>query len=320
MDIVVCTDKNYIIPCGVMICSICENNKDSAITFHVIIDHSLNIKHKESLERITNKYSEHSKNILFYQIDGDSMLHFPRLDDSNPKNYITKAAYYNLFITALLPDNIEKVLYLDCDTIIRHSIKALWEIDLGHKSVAVVPDVAEGIIDKYNRLRYPQTKGYFNSGVILINLKKWRKENKLLEFTNFIDLHPDWIKFHDQDVLNRVFFDDNISLPIKYNFQEGFLWKEQFYDYWKYEKEVLEAREDPVIIHFTDSKPWNEDCYHPWKEEFFKYKIKTEWADTPIISNNSRLPFRRKLKNKIRKVLEILGILTPFPTYPSKYI
>lgn len=320
MDIVACTDTNYVMPCGVMLYSVCKNNKDVAITFHIIIDQSITEEQKESLKKVVVHFKHDNKSISFYNIDGEKYKNLPRLDNSNPKNHITKAAYYILFIQELLPTDIDKVLYLDCDIIVRHSLDGLWNTDLKNKSIAAIPDVAEGLIDKYNRLRYPQVNGYFNSGVVLISLKKWRKEEKTLKFTSFISKHPDWIKLHDQDVLNRAFYDDKLIIPIKYNFQEGFLWKEIFYDYWKYEKEVLEARKDPVIIHYTDSKPWKEGCDHPWKDEFYNYQKETEWAKETVISNNPKKGLNKIIKIKARKIFEKIGLMTPHPIYPSKYI
>ena len=320
MDIVICTDKNYVMPCGVMLYSICKNNKSEDITFHIICDNSLDNKDQQSLKKTILLNPENNKKIIFYIIGNESLNDFPRLDKTNPKNYITKATYYRLYITKILPNSIDKVLYLDCDIIVRHSLKELWNTDISNFSVAVVPDVAEGLIDKYNRLHYPQTKGYFNSGVQLLNLKKWRQEDKFSAFITFMNEHPDWIKLHDQDVMNRVFYDDKISLPIKYNFQEGFLWNDIFYDYWKYEDQVLAARKDPVILHFTDSKPWVEGCEHPYRDEFFKYQKETEWAGTPLLPNGPIPSLNHKIMNYIKNLLRHMKLLSPLPTYPPKYI
>ena len=155
--------------------------------------------------------------------------------------------------------------------------------------------MGEGVIDKYNRLRYPPSKGYFNSGVLLINLKKWRDEQIIVKFVEFMQNHSDWIKLHDQDVMNKVFCDDKLILPITNNFQEGHLWNDIFYDYWKYEKQVLAARKDPVVIHYTDSKPWIEGCAHPFKNEFFRYLKNTEWGQCP-------LPRKEPLPNMNKRV------------------
>lgn len=318
MDIVVCTDNNYVMPCGVMINSICKNNQELDINFHIITDESVPPEFQQSIKNVI--YSKSLKKVYYYHINGNNLRGLPRLDQTNPKNYITKAAYYPLFLTTLLPSNLNKVLYFDCDLIVRHSLNDLWNTNLGNYSVGVVPDVAEGVIDKYNRLRYQPTKGYFNSGVILINLKKWREESVLNNFLQFIETHPDWIKLHDQDVFNKVFCDDKLILPITYNFQEGFLWNDLFYDYWKYEEQVLMARKDPVIIHYTDSKPWNKGCEHPFREEFFKYQKGTEWENYPPMKKEPLSSLSQKTKNTIKKILKNIGIMAPLPKYPPKYI
>ena len=261
-----------------------------------------------------------SKKVYFYLVNGINYCHLPRLDKTNPKSYITKAAYYPLHLTAILSQNIDKALFGDCDIIVRHSLKDLWNTDLGTYSVGVVPDVGEGVIDKYNRLRYPPPKGYFNSGVYLINLKKCRDEHVIEKFVEFMQKHSNWLKLHDQDVLNKVFCDDKLILPITYNFHEGFLWNDIFYDYWKYEKQVLAARKDPIVIHYTDSKPWIEGCDHPFKYEFFKYQENTIWAHTPLIKKEHTHRTSKIIGDAIKRFLRLIGILSPLPTYSPKYI
>lgn len=317
IDIVVCIDRNYVMPCGVMLHSICKNNQESEITFHIVIDESVNQTMQQSLVNILLPKS--SKTGRFYYIN-DDYSNLPRLDETNPKKYITKAAYYRLYLTKILPQSLNKVLYLDCDIIVRRSLKDLWNTDLGNNFVGVIPDVGEGMIDKYNRLRYPPHKGYYNSGVQLINLKKWRDEQIIEKFADFMKEHSDWIKLHDQDVMNRIFCDSKCILPITYNFQEGFLWNDIFYDYWKYEEQVLAARKDPVILHFTDSKPWIEGCEHPYREEFFKYQRETEWAGTPLLPNGPIPSLKDKIMYSAKNILRHLKMMSPLPTYPPKYI
>ncbi len=318
MDIVVCIDSNYVMPCGVMLYSICKNNQESDITFHIVVDESVNQTMQQSLENVLLPKS--SKKGRFYYINGNDYIHLPRLDETNPKRYITKAAYYRLYLSEILPSSLDKVLYLDSDIIIRHSIKDLWNTDISNFYVGVVPDVGEGVIDKYNRLRYPPHKGYYNSGVQLINLKKWRDEHIIKKFVEFMQNHPDWIKLHDQDVMNRIFYDSKFILPITYNFQEGYLWNELFYDYWKYEEQVLAARKDPIILHFTDSKPWKEGCTHPWSKEFFKYQKETVWSNSPIIKKETGFNIKKITKDIIKKLFIKVGLMSPPPVYPSKYI
>jgi hypothetical protein len=120
--------------------------------------------------------------------------------------------------------------------------------------------------------------------------------------------------------MNRFFCDSKFILPITYNFQEGYLWNELFYDYWKYEEQVLAARKDPIILHFTDSKPWIKGCDHPFKEEFFKYQKETEWAESPLLLNDPLPSMKDKIINYIKNLLRQMKIISPLPIYPPKYV
>lgn len=74
MDIVICTDNNYVMPSGVLFCSICENNREEEITFHVIADNSFSKNSRQALSNIINKYH---KKIYFYPIDSKTFAAFP---------------------------------------------------------------------------------------------------------------------------------------------------------------------------------------------------------------------------------------------------
>ena len=317
MNIVCCTDHNFIMPCGIMMYSLCKNNPSHRIDFFVIIDESVTPSDKELLIQVTESYP--LSNCMFCLIDGEKLNDLPRLDESNTKDYITKATYYRLFLQKILPESIDKVLYLDCDIICNGSIRELYSTDF-EDNIFATPDIAEGLIDRYNRLRYPQTQGYFNAGVLLINLKYWRENNVLNDFLDFITTHPDWIKLHDQDVLNKTFHDKKKHLPIKFNFQEGYLWREALYDYWKYEKEVIEARNNPVIIHYTNIKPWWNTCVHPMAFVFLDYKNETYWKDTPLTNKRPKEYLLVKVKHRIGNILRRIKLLPPLPIKNSKPI
>ena len=114
MDIVICTDNNYVMPSGVLFCSICENNRQENITFHVIADQSFSDENRRALLSIVMKYD---KKICFYQIDPNIFTSFPVGRKDQPI-HITLAAYYRLYLTELLPKDLNKVLYLDGDIIV----------------------------------------------------------------------------------------------------------------------------------------------------------------------------------------------------------
>ena len=304
MDIVAITDKGFVMPTGVMMYSACVNNPETDITFHVIVDESVTQQEKDCLKGTVTKMGGKCT-LLFYSVDSQissSLPYHGRMD-------ITKATYYRLFITEILPQTMKKVLYLDGDIIVRHSLQPLWDTDIQNYAIAAVTDYEEGKISKYNRLKYPSSYGYFNAGVLLINLEFWRQNHVIEDFTQLMSSRPEDIVAHDQDVLNYIFKDRKLTLPVKYNLQGGFLYQKPCYEYMKYKKEVDEALKDPVIIHYTLRKPWDTPAdNHPFSSTFYKYQSQTIW-------NGQRTPDRRsrliRLRRMIANVLRIFGILPP---------
>ncbi len=269
-------------PTGIMLKSLCENN--TRVNVHVIIDESVTNESKKSLEEIVKSY-EHN-NICFYLIDGSFFNNFPSLNVILPR--ITKATYYRLFLAKILPNSVDKVLFLDGDIIINKNLSSLWERDVNNIAVCGVIDQENDNIDVYNRLQYSPEFGYFNAGVLLINLLYWRTHDMTNKFLQFVNDYPERIKYHDQDVLNGVLHDNKLFLPIKYNTQTAFFYKKEYikYNYMKFGVEIMEARENPFIVHFsTDFKPWNDDCAHPYRELFLYYKNLTQWRNVPLVEN-----------------------------------
>ena len=97
------------------------------------------------------------------------------------------------------------------------------------------------------------------------------------------------------------------QLPLTYNFQNGFLYKERNLS-WEYDEEIRDTIRNPIILHFTGDKPWQKGCNHPYKGEFFKYQKMTKWANIPLWKAR---PISWKIK--IRKLLIYAGILKASP-------
>ena len=212
MEIVACLDKGFVMPTGVMMYSVCMNNQDTEIMFHLVVDESVTDADRNDLKRTVESFE--GKKVTFYTVNSRNFQEMPAL----VKGYrITQSAYYRLFLTEILPTNLDKVLYLDGDIIVRHSLLPLWNTDLTNSSLAAVIDYEEETMSFYERLNYPRRYSYFNSGVLLINLKYWREHDVVKVFNSYIEEHRSDIVYHDQDVLNAVFYNKKILLPIKYN-------------------------------------------------------------------------------------------------------
>ena len=310
MNIVLCASDNYTMPCGVTICSVCENNKDIEITFFLIVDSSFKEGHKQQLRDLLSNYSY--KHILFICVNDEQVDVFLKHENA----WWTRHVFYRLLSAEILPSYVERALYLDCDIIVRHSLDQLWKTDLTGVAVGCVSDGLEGVIEYYNRLEYSSIKGYFNSGVLLMNLKYWRENGISEKFFEYIRNNSDKLKHPDQDVLNVIFKDCKINLPLTYNFQSAFLYKKHYmtFDYTKYREEIEGASSDPVILHLSGVRPWIAGrVQHPYQSEFFKYRKLTMWKDEPLWPCN--YSFKTRIINKLRPFLSRFGVCHIIPDY-----
>jgi len=281
IHILLSTDNNYIMPSAVMMKSVSVNNADTNVTFHVLVDGSVEDKQKEQLETTINN-TKHK--IVFHNIDRKLFERFPMV--SGVKHYISFATYYRLLIPSLLSEEIHKVIYLDGDIIVRKSLEELWNTDVDNFAVGVVTDMEEDKHD-YKRLGYEKSFGYFNAGMLLINLDYWRKHKLENLFFKLIAEEPERIILHDQDVLNITLHDQKLNLPKKFNVQSGFLRKPEYSGlgnrFEEYKNDIIESIKDPTIVHYTDKfKPWHIEDSNPYGYEFIKYYKQTEWKFCPL--------------------------------------
>ena len=292
MDIAICINENYLMPSGVMLCSLFENNKEEQIVVHALLGKDGD-KCKQPLKDLTSKY--HQK-ILFYDMSQISMDDFP-VGLHFQESFITIEAYYRLFLMNVLPRTMDKVLYLDSDIVICGSIRKLWDIDISDVAVGAVPDCFHQDIHETNRIGYEVGLGIFNSGVLLINLKYWREHDVMKEFVAYAKEAKDHLKYHDQDVLNYVFRHCKKELPIRFNLQTIHMYYDRFrYLHFRLIDDVKEAFINPVVIHYTGpEKPWYSNAYHPLKTYFNKYRQLTSWKDVPLA--RLHIPIKRRLRN-----------------------
>lgn len=311
MDIVVCTDNNFVMPTGIMMYSVCVNNQESAITFHIVTD-NVSSENKKKLAETVSAFQK--KSVVFYDIEEIDTSDIPALENNAR---LTITTYYRLFLTEILPPSIKKVIYLDGDIIVRQSITPLWNFNFEETAIAATPESHSAEDSFYERLGYPKEKGYFNAGVLLIDLEYWRNNRLFLVFKDFMKNHADRIVNHDQDVLNYTLRDCKTELPIKYNFQAGFLWNERNYSA-KYCHEVEKTINNPVILHFTGAqKPWHMSCRHPYRSTYMKYKSQTVWKDEPLQEDR---PLSLRLKKAISKVLRKIHLIPELPPYGKGFL
>lgn len=211
IEIVLCVDHRFIMPAGVMIHSACRNNPNQDLRFHVVVDESVTEEDQEDIREVAGR-----KSVQFYLTDSQAFSSMPLLPN------ISCATYYRLMIPQILSEEIHKVLYLDSDIIVRHSLLPLWKTNMDGYAVAAVIDNLDSVTDVYERLEYSQDLGYFNAGVLLLNLKYMRANDIQSEMMSYMKSHYESLLFSDQDILNYVLRERKIPLPIKSIFRLAF--------------------------------------------------------------------------------------------------
>lgn len=228
---------------------------------------------------------------------------------------ISLSSYGRLFIGSMLPEDVSRCLYLDCDMVICDCIDALWNWDMHGCTIAAVQDTVRCDTKKNVGVRFSEK--YFNAGLLLIDLDKWRKINAEQGCLTFIAQHQGRVTHHDQGVLNGLFHQDVSILPLKYNVMtihyimsrakilKYFGEESPFYS----EEEIAQAKTHPVVLHYTPSftsRPWVKTCRHPLKSLYWDAVGKTPWAGAQPIRDTSKwyvrlidwryrmLPFRKK--------------------------
>lgn len=127
----------------------------------------------------------------------------------------------------------------------------------------------------------------------------------MLQCVRYFETYPERIQFNDQDLLNVVLCKDKVFVPLKWNMQDGFYRygiDKRVADWQAFRKELLH----PVILHYTNKKPWNYDSMHPLRNEYYKYLDMTPWKGKRPLSS-----VKERLKRYIKCVPYLLGLRKP---------
>lgn len=258
-------DDSYSEHLAVTLASILTNSAaDEAFNFFVLDGGITN----PSKERINELKKIKDFKLEYVKINREDFKKCPLLNqiDENYKDYhVTLPTYFRFKLASLFP-SLDKILYLDCDLVVLGSLKELMELELGKNYIAMVPDV-----ENENESERLNIKQYCNAGVMLVNLKEWRKEKIEQKLFSAIDEYKDVILWQDQDILNLVFEDNMVVLPRKWNFQY-FLYNPSR------QGELFEQSYKYNILHYAGRfKPWFDNFEHPLFQAYYKYLEMTPW-------------------------------------------
>lgn len=265
MDIAFSFDKNFLDITCVAIESVIATNTD--LTIH-ILSHNLSETDKQKISGNKNA------TFKFYDVDAAKFQELPEISNDG-KVEITRGMYYRLMLTLLLPKDIKRVLYLDGDVIVTAPLLDFYNTNLIDKAVAAIHDDAVENEATFSRLDLPADNGYFNSGVLLINLEYWREHDVGKQAIDFIANNTAKCKYLDQDALNIVCAGKVAWASKRYNTMT-YVYNKMLRDKEPLSPEQLEAATDPAIIHYSSrKKPWCVECAHPLRNVWRRlYKLR----------------------------------------------
>lgn len=207
--IVYASDDKFAGILGISMVSLYENNKDMENIIVYIMDGGISVSNKKKINSVSGLYNRPFP-IWIKAKDISKELNIEVNIDRG-----SLSQYSRLFISSLLPENLERVLYLDCDIIINKPINELWNLNLHGKTIAALKDA----FSKYYRINISLHTNdiMFNSGVMLIDLERWKNQKIESRLLRFIIFKNGKIQQGDQGALNAVLSHDVYCFEPKYN-------------------------------------------------------------------------------------------------------
>ncbi len=289
INIAYACNETYMEQQTVSLTSLFENNKQIDQIHIYFIDMGVTEKSADELKKLANKYGRELEIIPFRSIAYD-------LDVKDTGRHI-ESVYAKLFFGRIR--GIDKILYLDSDTIVTDTLKPLWELDFGDCVCAGVESIRTVRDNKVMGLS--RDEKVINDGVVLMDLSAWREGDYLTKCLDFIKRHNGCPTLLSEGTINNVCRGKIKILDPRYNLMNAIIGADakkitlitgRAY----YSQHIIdEATENPVIIHYLTgftNRPWCKDCRHPLKDKYLKYRAMTRWNTTPLA--NEKLPLKLK--------------------------
>lgn len=272
-------NENYAKPLAVCLYSLLCNANKSRLYDIVILHSDITSESRKPLLKL----AEHFPCCSIQLVD---MSDFRQSVKRCFRSYITAETNYRLAILGELFAEYDRVLYLDCDTIVEGDISELFDTDLCGNAVGGAKAVDIGIlrctkkgffVDGYpyniegygkNFLEIESLDRYFNAGVTLFDLKKCREITSADAAVELLNSRQ-WM-YNDQDVLNMLFKDSIHNFDLKWNYTVNIECEPCSRDP-KILRLVADARRSEYgVIHYSGTKPWKGNA--PLGEHYHKYE------------------------------------------------
>ena len=281
MNILYQADDNYATMLGVSLTSLLENNKASEEINVYIIDGGISTDNRNKIDKTIEKYNRQVRYIKVDELDA-------LLEAMGAKKYRgSYMTFYKLYVRELLPKDIDKILYIDCDTCVGN-IESIFDIDISDYQLAMAQDLF--LYDYKKKFGYAKDEPIYLAGVILFNYGYWEKngyDKKLDDFINKVDMQE--MDKHEQDILNLAFRGNIYELPMRYNMVSVVKAASLDSYYAVYKKVMLIPKETMAVelenaciyhfLQFVGKMPCHKGNIHPYNEMYHNYKRMSLWKD-----------------------------------------
>ena len=325
MNFLYVSDDKYSYIAGISMMSLIDSHDDNTDINIFLVNDGIECDNLKKIYSICSK-----DNVYLHLIDFStykSVFDFETNSAKWGKNVFARLICGHLFSDY----NIDRVIYLDCDTLVLKSLVELWEMDINENIIAAVNE-SMGYLHK-RLIGLSNDIPYCNSGVILIDVNKWKKNNideKIIDFLGSRRI----LEYPDEAAMNNVLQGKIQYLPAKYNatsltfyFTAGELKKYRKSSTNNSIRDHLMAFENPIVVHFTstflDVRPWMVGCRHKYFKQWEGVKNKSPWKDVPLYP--ARFSIKKNLICKLIKGMplglgfSIAGILHAY-VKPLKYL
>ena len=289
MNIVYNSDENYIKYASVSIVSLLENNRSQRDINIYILGNGISGRSRETLSGLVHSYGT-GRSIAYIDIS-DMEKKVRELSGRDVEvGRFSFTALGRIFAPELIA--ADRLLYIDCDTVIDGDMSPVYDMKLPKPYIAAMAPEPTIYPEVKERLGLSRQEPYFNAGVILMDAEAWRREGILKKAAEYMRRSGDKLEFADQDILNVVLKGLVRPLPQRYNFFSGYYYRrfggltKLFPGYAGTEtRESFEAaRKKPVLIHFAgDERPWIAGSRSPYRRLYKGYKQLSPWRDEPDI-------------------------------------
>ncbi|MBC8986441.1 glycosyltransferase family 8 protein [Pedobacter sp. N36a] len=281
ISIILACDNHYVVLLAALLKSIEMNHHTEELVDVYLVDDQIS---KLSKQKLMASLTLDKMNIIWLKMEEiiPEDVTLPLVNNTYPLN-----TYIRLLIPYFIPKELNRIIFLDVDMIMLDDISNLWKMDIGDKVIGAVNDgpdvktIAEGI-ENYSELGLDPNQKYFNAGMQVINIDKWRALDVTQKTFDAINNNKKYAGLGDQYGLNIALIGNWFEIDGK----------------WNCFSVCTDPR--PSLIHYFHRKPIYKTYAYNYKDEFFYYLNKTKFSDFQPIGETTR--YLKKINNMLEKI------------------